>query len=468
MQNNASAAPFSAYYKRETPAPDGLLTQSGPGTPLGEYMRRFWQPVCMTNQLRDVPLRIRILGEDLVAFRDKSGSYSVMQRHCVHRGASLEFGIIQEHGIRCAYHGFQFAPDGTIINAPAERDCGKRLATCLSQGAYPTHEKDGLLFAFMGPPNEISDFPLYDAFDAYSDNELVPFSNVFPCNWLQVIDNIADQMHTSVLHNPTFLFQGSPPEGLDIERFSLNLFAGIPVIDYIPVRSNTAMVWMAGRRVSDDLVWIRMNDLIVPNISQHASLFEDGKQRRIFHRVHMSRWYVPVDDTNSIIYGWRMFGKSIDPNSKGRKHMVGWDQMDFLGGQVGDRTYEEGQKLPGDWEVIVGQRPIAIHALENPVQSDVGVYMLRKLIREAITGTNSMASSSLMEERSKAAGKRYCYTQNNVLKLKKRSSDKEDQELIGKIGKGIVQIMSDADSLSPSERNKFVVSEIEKLEAQYQ
>lgn len=458
------ASPFSGYQKRAIPAPDPEITASGPGTPLGEYMRRFWQPICFSDQLREVPHPVRILGEDLVAFRDGSGHVGVLHKHCCHRGASLEYGVIQDHGIRCSYHGIQFAIDGTILDAPCERDRGVRLRNHLCQGAYPALERDGLVFAYMGPPEARPPFIEYDAFDKTGNTRLLPFSNVFPCNWLQTIDNIADQMHTSVLHNPEFLYGGKIPPGVDWQRMALRYFSAVPVLDYVPVREGTAMVWIAGRRMTPERVWIRMNDLIVPNISQHASLFEDGSQRRLFHRVHMSRWYVPVDDTHSIIFGWRMFGPAIDPLGKGDESNVGWDKMDFLGGQVGDRTYDEGRRLPGDWEVITSQRPIAVHALENPLESDVGVYMLRKLIREAIRGKNANASPERMHERARAKKPSYCYTQNNVLEIKERPSEEEDRAVIKTVGRGIVEIMGEADTLDGSERKRFVEQRLEELE----
>jgi phenylpropionate dioxygenase-like ring-hydroxylating dioxygenase large terminal subunit len=98
----------------------------------------------MSSQLKDVPHPIRILGEDLVAFRDLSGQVAVMHRHCAHRGASLEFGVIQEQGIRCCYHGFHYAVDGMLIEAPTEPDKGVRLRQSVCQGAYPALERDGL------------------------------------------------------------------------------------------------------------------------------------------------------------------------------------------------------------------------------------------------------------------------------------------------------------------------------------
>ncbi|HVO86973.1 MAG TPA: Rieske 2Fe-2S domain-containing protein [Casimicrobiaceae bacterium] len=458
------ASPYSGYDKREVPPPDAEITLAGPGTPLGEYMRRFWQPVCLSEQLKDRPHPIRILNEDLVAFRDGRGRVGVLHRHCCHRGASLEFGIIQECGIRCCYHGFQYDIDGTLIEVPGERDRGERLRKVISQGAYPTLERDGLVFAYLGPGEDVPPFPEYDAFEKYGDTRLVPFTNVFPCNWLQVIDNICDQMHTSFLHNIPFLYGGTPPTDLDWQQVTLSYFSTVPVMDYIEVRGGSAMCFVAGRRVSDGMVWIRTQDCIVPNMTEHAYLFENGTQRRLFHRVHMARWYVPVDDTHSIIFGWRMFGSEIDPFGKGDESRVGWDDMDFLGGQVGDRSYEEGQRLPGDWEAISSQRPIAIHALENPMESDIGVYMFRKLLRQAVRGKTPAASPDAMHAASREGRPTYCYTQNNVLAIPRRDNETDDRAMIKKVGRRIVEAAAEADSLAPSARREFMRARLAQIE----
>ena len=470
-KDNTGNMPFSGYFKRDTPPEDAEITHTDPGTPLGEYMRRFWQPVCMSRQLTDVPLAIRIMGENLVAFRDREGNIGVLARQCCHRGASLEYGIIQDRGIRCCYHAFHYDIDGTIIDAPGELDRGERLRKIISQGAYPTLERDGLVFAYMGPPESKPAFPEYDAFETPGDTRLVPFTNEFPCNYLQVMDNIPDQMHTSLLHNPTVLYGGNVPNDLQEKMAGLYLSPGfltVPVMDYVEVRDGTGMVFLAARRVADDLVWVRINDLIVPNISQHAYLFEDGAERRIFHRVHMSRWYVPVDDHNSIIFGWRMFGNDIDPLDMGREYRTGKDNIDFLDGQVGDRAYEEGQKHPGDWEAISSQRSIAVHAAENPMASDVGVYLNRKLIREGLRGTNPAATPEAMHERANAGKTSYCYTQNDILKIKRRADDEEDREMMGKLARDIVDVTAAADDLVGEERTTFITDGIEKLEASLQ
>ena len=463
-EERTRSGPYSGYYRREVPAADAEITRAGPGTPLGEYMRQYWQPVCLGSQLGQVPHPIRILNEDLVAFRDKRGRVGILQRHCCHRGVSLEYGIIQETGIRCCYHGIQYDIDGTILDVPAERDRGKRLAGTVSQGAYPAVERDGLVFAYMGPPERKPPFPEYDAFEKYEDTRLVPFSNVYACNWLQVLDNISDQAHTSLLHNIPFLYAGAPPEDVDWKSMNLANFSTMPVMDYVEVRDRTAMCFIASRRIDDTKVWFRIQDCIVPNMTWHAYLYETGAERRLFHRVHMTKWYVPVDDTHSIIFGWRMFGRAVDPFQKGNEAMLGWDNMDFLGGQVGNRSPEVAQRVPGDWEVISSQRPIAVHALENPLETDVGVYMFRKLVREAIQGKNAAASPEAMNKRAHRGQMYPSYTQNDVLMLPRRATDEEDRTMLKQVGRQIIQITAEADSLGGAERNEFVVQRLEELE----
>lgn len=458
---------FSGFLRRGTKVEDAEITHVLPGTPLGEYLRMFWQPVCLSNQLKDVPHPIRILGEDLVAFRDLSGQIGVMHRHCAHRGASLEYGVIQQHGIRCCYHGFQYNTDGTLLEAPTEPDKGARLCKTVCQGAYPALERDGLVFAYMGPPDQQPPFEVWDAFEPDGETELLPFSNVYPCNWLQIVDNIADQMHTSILHQPAVLFPGDVPSDLDLGPLTLPSFGSVPVIDYFPVRNATAMVFVAGRRTSDDLVWWRMNECALPNMTHHAYLFEDGKERRLFHRVHMVRWYVPVDNTNSIIFGWRMFGKKSDPKGMGRRERVGWNDMDFLDGQVGNRPDELARRAPGDYEAIVGQRPIAIHALENPTSGDIGVYMFRRIVREAVRETNPAANPQQMHEPLRHGRVLHTATQNTVLKIPRQADAQSDQKLIREIGKELNRITAESDALSGEARTRFITSRYEEIERRW-
>jgi phenylpropionate dioxygenase-like ring-hydroxylating dioxygenase large terminal subunit len=183
--------PYGAYLSREVPAPDEELTRVGPGTPCGEYLRRFWQPVAFARELGAVPLAIRIMGEELVVFRDLRQRVGLLQRHCTHRGTSLEFGLISERGIRCCYHGWVFDVDGRILETPGEPP-SSTLRDRLCQGAYPTHELAGLVFAYMGPPDRRPAFPLYDTFELPGFTLEPAGKFMLPCNWLQIKDNSMD------------------------------------------------------------------------------------------------------------------------------------------------------------------------------------------------------------------------------------------------------------------------------------
>ena len=128
---------------------------------MGELLRRYWQPLALSAELADLPKAVRILGEDLVAFRDKSGRVGVLDAHCVHRGTSLEYGRIEEDGIWCCYHGWKFAPDGRCLEMPAEPP-SSRFKDKVCQPGYPALEYGGLVFAYMGPPDLLPELPRYD------------------------------------------------------------------------------------------------------------------------------------------------------------------------------------------------------------------------------------------------------------------------------------------------------------------
>jgi phenylpropionate dioxygenase-like ring-hydroxylating dioxygenase large terminal subunit len=458
---NSSLA-YQGYVRRRKDRSEPLITDSSFGSPLGEYMRAFWQPIALSSQVTRTPLKITRFGEDLVVFRDGMNRIGLMQKHCAHRGASLEFGVTQERGIKCCYHGIHFDVTGEIINIPFEKDGGARVATKLCQPAYPTLEKNGLVFAYLGDPGIIPEFEDWDAFKGPDGTELLPFTNVFPCNWLQVLENIADQIHTATLHQPKKLYDRELPAGVDFDSFTLPSFGPLPELSYHTVRNDTAMAFVAGRRMSERLVWWRINECILPNLSYHAYLFERGAERRLFHRVHMARWYVPVDNRNSIIFGWRMFGPSIDPDHMGDPLRVGYDSIDFLGGQVGGRSYEDQQKLPGDFEAITSQGRIASHADENPLSGDVGVYVFRKILRAAITGENSAAAPSLMHSEPKSYFQ--TYTQNTILNIPQRPDTAEDKTHIRSLNNQIVALMDSAQGMT-GEREQFVRAGLANIEA---
>jgi phenylpropionate dioxygenase-like ring-hydroxylating dioxygenase large terminal subunit len=190
--------PFHGYAISRPLQEDAELTHVGPGTPGGEYMRRFWHPVAMASQLQEHPVAIRIMGEDLVVFRDGRGRVGLLHRHCAHRRASLEFGKIQDSGIRCCYHGWHFDVDGTILETPGE-PAESMIRHQICQGAYPVREIKGLVFAYLGPPEEMPEFSYLDSLDL-PDHDLVPYSIHSPCNWLQESENAMDPYHSVFLH----------------------------------------------------------------------------------------------------------------------------------------------------------------------------------------------------------------------------------------------------------------------------
>ena len=191
---------YSGYHLRDVPEHDPEITHTGPGTPMGEYMRRFWHPVCLSERLTDLPVALKILGEDLVVFRDNSGRVGVVHKHCSHRGTSLEYGIVSERGIRCCYHGWLFDVDGTILETPGEPP-ESRLKDTFTHGAYPAFERDGLVFAYMGPADEKPEFPERETYDR-KDVEKIPFLVTYGNNWLQTYENTMDPVHSVFSSQP--------------------------------------------------------------------------------------------------------------------------------------------------------------------------------------------------------------------------------------------------------------------------
>ena len=178
----------------EPPGYDAELAEVGPGKPAGEFFRRYWQPVSLAEDVADLPFAVRVLGEDLILFRTTSGEFGLVHKHCPHRRASLEFGKCEDRGIRCCYHGWLFAPDGEILETPGEDDDAGPAIDVRNRtrlGAYPTRVYGGLVFAYMGPPDEQPPFPEYDA-------TFVPgittrnYRIDYDCNWLQVMENSVD------------------------------------------------------------------------------------------------------------------------------------------------------------------------------------------------------------------------------------------------------------------------------------
>ena len=404
--------PFDGYNRRTVPAPDPELTAVGPGTPAGEYLRRFWQPVAFARELTDAPLRVRILGEDLVVFRDRSGRVGVLHLHCAHRGASLEFGIPLERGIRCCYHGWVYDVDGRCLETPGEPP-GSRLRERIGQGAYPTHEFTGLIFAYLGPPERRPAFPMYDSFEV-PDHRLMPAARfVLPCNWLQVKDNSMDPAHTAFLHALSSGYQFTEAFGV------------VPELDW--VTTEAGMVYIATRRVGE-LVWVRICDFMPPNVHQFTREIEEATAAKRASRPVIIRWAVPNDDTTTTNFELAQ----IDPAWGLTPEQVARPGF----GQSDDRSYAERQRFPADFDAQSSQRPIAVHALEHLASTDRGVVMLRRIVRD---GIRAVARGEDPFGTDWPEGKTVrTFTQDLVLRVPPALTPEDDRRLLRATGRQVI------------------------------
>jgi len=434
---------YAGYETRLSEHADEELTQVGPETPCGEYLRRFWHPVYLTNDLCDLPVALKILGEELVLFRDLSGTLGLVHKRCPHRQASLEYGKCEEHGIRCCYHGWHFDTDGKLLDAPGQpENLSDRLKLRIKLGAYPIVEYKGLIFSYMGPIAEMPEFPVFDSME-FEKMEMVPYKAPFRCNWLQVLDAILDPLHTSFLHSNIGRVQFS--EG----------FGEVGQMDFFE-----RDVWMLGvntRRVGEN-VWFRVNELVLPNFTQAGSAFaSDGTQRRLYGRSSFTRWVVPVDDENTLALAWANFGERGDPPE--------WNTPEgpelIEQGEEFDRTYEERQRSPGDAEATEGMGRITVHKNENLVSSDRGITLMRKRLREQIRAVQngetparaSVANSGLIPT----------YGGDTVLRIPCKGNLNESQTL-SELAHAFMKMQYQADDLNEDERVRFVSERLKELE----
>ena len=178
-----------------------LLTQTNRGMPMGELIRRYWVPALLSEEIpeRDCPpARVRMLGEELVAFRDSQGRIGLLAEHCAHRGTSLYFGRNEECGLRCVYHGWKYDVDGNVLETPAEpgdSDFRKKL----HHTAYPTHEAGGVVYAYLGPPAKMPLFPSYEWTQVPLEQTYVT-KCLMECSYLQGLEGECDSSHLSFLH----------------------------------------------------------------------------------------------------------------------------------------------------------------------------------------------------------------------------------------------------------------------------
>ena len=372
---------MKSRYHHEIPNEDVNLTHVERGSPMGELLRRYWQPVCTSDEVADMPKRVRIMCEDLVVFRDGAGNVGCLELHCPHRGTSLEWGRVEDDGLRCCYHGWKFAADGKCIDMACETE-EFREKLDIWQPGYPTHEFGGLVFIYMGPPAEMPLFPMYDIIDTRHRDDVVlrgmriwedhAIGFVRDCNWLQHFENVVDAYHLLILHAANSGDQFG----------SVVTTAGWPDLDFeetaLGVRYNLRRNLPNGNRLE------RYTEVALPNIALIPSIHEQGTETKEKFRSTEVTWVVPVDNEH-------LFGISIVawPKDERGEPLAGWKPgtdtvTNIRPGNLRGRPYEDKQRNPDDMEAQESQRPIAVHALENLGTSDQGIVLLRRALRKSL------------------------------------------------------------------------------------
>lgn len=404
-------AKYGGYLHNGVPFEDKDLTRVGPGTPCGEWFRRFWIPVYAVESLGDLPVPIRILGEDLVIFRDRSGNIGLLELHCSHRGTSLEFGQIEERGIRCCYHAWCFDIDGKILDTPGE-PLDSTLKDRLYHGAYPTVVNNGLVFAYMGPPDQRPAFPVLDTYQMEGHHSRARMHQPWPCNWLQVMENVHDPAHLLFLHT----IEGNTGFTEDLAQQS--------EIDFM--ETSLGMVKIDARRVGD-LIWVRIGDFIPPMYHQGCGIHENISEKELDSPglPNLGQFNVPVDDTHTQRFDF-WFGPEGEEVYAGEE---------TYGQQAG--PYEERQRTPGDYDAQVSQRPIAIHALEHLGSTDLGVIMGRNIVRRGIEAVRNGKMPQGSQGREGEAILTFAH--ERVLSIPPASSWRADRALIRQVGRDIVR-----------------------------
>lgn len=183
-----------------TPEDNDILSRTGPASPLGKVMRRYWLPALLSRELqRDgEPQRLRLLCEDLIAFRDSSGRVGLFDEHCRHRGTSFYWGNNEKDGIRCWYHGWKFDVNGNCLELPNDPN-GERLRERVKQKCYPAIERGGVVFTYMGPPELKPDFPELE-WANLPEGQVYVSKRLQQCHWLQGLEGDIDSSHIGFLH----------------------------------------------------------------------------------------------------------------------------------------------------------------------------------------------------------------------------------------------------------------------------
>jgi len=271
-----------------------LLCRVGPGTPMGNVFRRYWIPALLSEEIPEPggpPARVRLLGEDLVAFRDSLGRVGLIDDKCAHRRAPLFFGRPEEGGLRCVYHGWKYDVDGNVLDTPCE-PVNSMLKHGVKLVAYPCREVHGLIFTYMGPKEKMPLLPNYEWMTNVEKRRPAQSKYTNENNWLQSVEGDCDSSHTAYLHRKA----GDASTIGDTLDLAPGMGEGLTFeLEQGPWYIKAASI----RHVSDRLAYVRTNAFIPPCIGiPPGGVAQGGVETEGFHAIYQ----VPADDTTTLRY----------------------------------------------------------------------------------------------------------------------------------------------------------------------
>lgn len=349
-----------------------FLCRVGADTPGGQLLRRYWHAVGAAAELTDAKpkKRVRVLGEDLVLYKNRSGGYGLVAEKCSHRGVSLYYGFVEKDGIRCAYHGWKFDACGRCVDQPFENpEAGYKAK--IQHTAYPVENLAGMLFAYLGPLDRKPLLPKWDLLVRADGRKQIDVCETLRCNWLQAMENSVDPTHTYYLHSHTLKIKGDPDHvpyhyrmltKFDFEFVNYPTWAGI----------------QKQRIFEDDGAPPETpHPLIFPNI-----LFVPV---RIGYAMHFR---TPIDDTHTQVFQFRFSpskdGKPVAQPDNAPVEYVG--TTDEAGEFHMDNFTSQDHMA---WET---QGPLADRSKEHLGEGDRGILMYRKILREQIQAVQNGAN----------------------------------------------------------------------------
>ena len=334
------------------------LTRVGRGTPAGELLRRYWHPVAIAADLTDdePKMFVRLLGEDLVLFRDKSGRVGLLADHCAHRSASLLYGRVEERGIACAYHGWLYDCEGNILETPPERN--DAIMRSVKTTAYPTRQLAGLIWAYLGP-TPAPEIPRYDVWASTGGTRRLNVHPVLDCNWFQTMENAVDPTHAPILHQDA---AGRTAKPVNSTRGFIDDQAGFEAW-LVPFGIMKRRIFKNGEE--DE------HPLIFPNI------LRSGNSTQI---------RVPIDDTHTrridVSFTPAADGETVDESViQVRRQPPYKDPPDKLHPFTRWQMNTVAQQDHMAWET---QGPITDRTVEHLSYSDRAVVLLRRIMQENI------------------------------------------------------------------------------------